>query len=107
MTDTHDRTARSVFAGLTPSAAAKAANEQNEAEARRRRRQGVMTTMPIVLAGAMVGLNLTGPVDTASATPKRPLSPKTALSPTVREAPVAPAAVSAPASVPATYVVKA
>ena len=107
MTDTHDRVARSVFAGLTPSAAAKAANEQNEAEARRRRRQGVMTTMPIVLAGAMVGMNLTGPVDTAGAAPKRPVSPKSAVSPTVREAAAAPAAASAPASIPATYVVKA
>src|SRR5689334_21911656 len=107
MTDTYDQAARRVFAGLTPSTAAKAAMQQNAAEARRRRRQGVMTTMPIVLARAMVGMNLTGPVDTAGAAPKRPVSPKSALSPTTHAAPATATAAAAPVEVPATYVVKA
>ena len=46
-----------------------------------------MSTMPIVLAGAMtVSMNLTGPVETAAATPKRPAVPKSELSPTARAA---------------------
>src|SRR5262249_32273552 len=116
MTDMHDRTARSVFAGLTPSPAARAAMQQTEADARRRKRQGVMSTMPIVLAGAMVGMNLTGPVDAATAGPKRPVSPKPALSPTAQAAKELAAAQAAQAAaiaaaastaVPASYVVKA
>ena len=56
-------TARAVFAGLTPSQVARAANEVAAGENRRRMRQGVMSTMPIMLAGAMtVSMNLTGPV---------------------------------------------
>ena len=69
MRDVHDDrgTARSVFAGLTPTAAARAASELADGERRRRLRQGVMSTMPIVLASAMtVGLNLTGPIETAA-----------------------------------------
>ncbi len=39
--------------------------------------KGVMATMPIVLAGAMtVSFNLTGPLESVSATPKRPVDPK-------------------------------
>jgi N-acetylmuramoyl-L-alanine amidase len=110
------RTARSVFAGLTPSEIARAANEVAAGENRRRMRQGVMSTMPIVLAGAMtVSMNLTGPVGAASATPKRPSAPKSELSPTARAAQVAAqaaaaaealATASAAASVPATYTVR-
>jgi N-acetylmuramoyl-L-alanine amidase len=114
-------TARSVFAGLTPSAAALAARELKEGEARRRMRHGVMTTMPIVLAGAMtVSMNLTGPVETATAAPKRPATPKSELSQSARaalelaaaQAQQATAAANAAASAalaarPATYVVKA
>jgi LysM repeat protein len=76
----------------------------------------VMSTMPIVLAGAMtVGMNLTGPVEAASATQKRPSAPKSELSPAARAAQVAAQltaaaeahAVSAvQASVPATYTVR-
>jgi len=115
MDDTRDnrRTARSVFAGLTPSEVARAANEIAEGENRRRMRQGVMSTMPIVLAGAMtVSMNLTGPVETASATQKRPAAPKSDLSTTARAAQLAAqlaaaeAAAVALASVPATYTVK-
>jgi LysM repeat protein len=105
MTDPgHD--ARHVFAGLRPSADARAANERAEDEARRRRRQGVMSTMPIVLAGAMVGMNLTGPVDAVSAASKRPVTPKSTLSPTRTAAPAAQAAPVAQAA-PASYVVQA
>ncbi|MEO8093888.1 MAG: LysM peptidoglycan-binding domain-containing protein [Pseudolysinimonas sp.] len=113
---TNARSARSVFAGLTPSAAAKAATELADIEKRRRVRQGVMSTMPIVLAGAMtVGFGLTGPIDTAAATPKRPATPKSELSSTARAAQeLAAAAASeafasaaaAIAALPKTYVVK-
>lgn len=102
-----------VFAGLRPSAGARLATEHAEEDARRRRRQGLMSTMPIVLAGAMVGMNLTGSVDGAVAAPKRPVSPKTALSPgahtasTTATTSAAPSTASAAASVPASYVVKA
>jgi LysM repeat protein len=110
----HD--ARRVFAGLKPSAIARAANDRADAEARRRVRQGVMTTMPIVLAGAMVGMNLTGPVDTASSAPKRPVSPKSQLSPTAHvakqlaeaqaaEAEAALATAAVQSSAPSSYVV--
>jgi LysM repeat protein len=105
MTDsTHD--ARRVFAGLRPSPDARAANERAEDEARRRRRHGMMSTMPIVLAGAMVGMNLTGPVDAASAAPKRPVTPKSAVSPKLGTSQAAPAVQAAPVSVPAAYVVQ-
>ena len=118
MDDTREtgRTARSVFAGLTPSEIAMAANEVAAGENRRRLRQGVMSTMPIMLAGAMtVSMNLTGPVETASATQKRPSAPKSELSPAARAAQVAlqlaaaadaHAAAAAQASVPATYTVR-
>src|SRR4051812_47770514 len=122
MNETGDNagTARSVFAGLTPSAAAhvtsRAAGELRDGEARRRMRQGVMSTMPIVLAGAMtVSMNLTGPIDTAAATPKRPATPKSELSPSARAAKelaaaqaqqAALAAVAASSALPARYVVK-
>ncbi len=110
MQHTHENdgggTARAVFAGLRPRTA-----PSPESDARRRLRQGVMTTMPIVLAGAMVGLNLTGPVDASTAAPKRPTTPKSQLSPAARAAhaaAVARDAAAAPAtvaSVPATYTV--
>ena len=113
MDDTRDseRIARSVFAGLTPSDVARGASELAAGENRRRLRQGVMSTMPIVLAGAMtVTFNLTGPVETAEATPKRPSTPKSELSPSARHAQTAAqaaAAAAAHASIPATYTVKA
>ncbi len=115
MDDTREngRTARSVFAGLTPSDVARAANEVAEGENRRRMRQGVMSTMPIMLAGAMtVSMNLTGPVETASAAQKRPSAPKSELSDAARaeraaeEYAAAQAAAAALASVPASYTVK-
>jgi LysM repeat protein len=102
--------ARSVFAGLAPSRAAREASAAAEGETRRRMRQGVMNTMPIVLAGAMtVGFNLTGPVDPAAAAPKRPDLPKSAAThkaPAVAQAAAAPRA-PAVTSAPANYVVRA
>jgi LysM repeat protein len=119
MTDTHeDRgTARSVFAGLKPSAPPTSPATVPSEAARRRMRQGMMSTMPIVLAGAMtVSMNLTGPVQTADAAPKRPATPKSELTAAVRAAQAAAAAAalqeaeaaaSARSSLPATYTVKA
>lgn len=114
------RTARAVFAGLAPTAQARV--ESRDGEARRRVRQAemtkktLMTTMPIVLAGAMtVTMNLTGPIDTAHAAPKKPSTPKSALSPSAKAAKeladakaaeAATAALAAAASAPATYVVR-
>ncbi|MEO5919862.1 MAG: LysM peptidoglycan-binding domain-containing protein, partial [Pseudolysinimonas sp.] len=112
MEETRDTggTARSVFAGLTPTDVARAANEIAAGENRRRMRQGIMSTMPIVLAGAMtVTFNLTGPIETASATPKRPSVPKSSMSPADRAAHAAAqnaAAAAAQAAVPATYTVQ-
>jgi LysM repeat protein len=106
------RTARSVFAGLTPSDVARAANDIAAGENRRRLRQGLMSTMPIVLAGAMtVSMGMTGPVEQAHATPKRPVTPKSELSPTARTAAQQAAAaqsqsaLAAAAAVPATYTI--
>ncbi len=105
-------TARAVFAGLTPSQVARAANEVAAGENRRRMRQGVMSTMPIMLAGAMtVSMNLTGPVETASATAKKPAAPKSELSPSARaaagqqQAATAQAASAAAAAIPSTYTI--
>ena len=90
MTDTSESAsfARAVFSGLVPSAArrrpARAVSRHGLRSARWR--SGVMATVPIVLAGAMtVSLNLTGPVDSASAAPKKPMKPKSELAKTLRE----------------------
>lgn len=110
--------ARAVFAGLTPTAPAH--REDRDSEARRRARheamsKKLMTTMPIVLAGAMtVSMNLTGPLDAASAAPKRPATPKSQLSAAAKAAKdraeatqVAATTASATASArPAHYIVK-
>ncbi|MEQ1736944.1 MAG: LysM peptidoglycan-binding domain-containing protein [Rhodoglobus sp.] len=111
--DETGRIARSVFAGLTPTDVARAANDIAAGENRRRMRQGLMSTMPIVLAGAMtVSMGMTGQVEQANATPKRPAAPKSELSPTARAAQLATrqaeaaAAQAAAASVPARYVIK-
>lgn len=80
-----DRIARTVFAGLTPTRVAAVAAADAEREHRRRMRQGVMSTMPIVLAGAMT-VGLTGPIQAVEATPKRPHLPKSTLSPAAEQA---------------------
>ncbi|HWM33710.1 MAG: LysM peptidoglycan-binding domain-containing protein [Actinomycetota bacterium] len=104
-----DRIARAVFAGLAPSTASRETAAHREDERRRRVRQGVMSTMPIMLAGAMtVGMNLTGPLTPAEAAPKRPALPKSSATPKAPAAAQAPAAPKAPTvAVPRSYVVKA
>jgi len=82
--------ARSVFSGLRPSTvpvSGRHAVTETPAGLRSARwRSGVMATVPIVLAGAMtVSLNLAGPVDSASAAPKKPMRPKSELAKTLRE----------------------
>jgi LysM repeat protein len=48
--------------------------------------KGVMATMPIMLAGAMtVSMNLTGPLESASAAAKRPIKAKSELTKSLRE----------------------
>jgi len=48
--------------------------------------KGVMATVPIVLAGAMtVSMNLTGPLESASAATKRPVKAKSELAKSLRE----------------------
>jgi len=66
-----------------------------------------MATVPIVLAGAMtVSLNLAGPVDSASAAPKKPMKPKSELAKTLREILLSSAKSNAAVSVaPAKYTV--
>src|SRR4051812_15151567 len=91
MTDTSESTsfARVVFSGLVPSGSPQpgrhAAGEPTGLRSARWR-SGVMATVPIVLAGAMtVSLNLAGPVDSASAAPKKPMKAKSELAKTLRE----------------------
>ncbi|HEU0205407.1 MAG TPA: LysM peptidoglycan-binding domain-containing protein [Pseudolysinimonas sp.] len=64
-----------------------------------------MATVPIVLAGAMtVSLNLAGPVDSASAAPKKPMRPKSEFAKTLREILLSSAKSNAAgAAVPTTY----
>jgi len=103
-----DGVARSVFAGLVPSAAA--IDEPSRAwlseRDRSRLAKGVFSTVPIILVGSMaaMGLNLTGPVEAAHAKPVKPRGAATegravaAKSVTVAEAPTAavPSSLQAP-----------
>jgi len=68
-----------------------------------------MATVPIVLAGAMtVSLNIAGPVDSASAAPKKPVKAKSELAKTLREILLSSAKSNAAVSVaPAKYTVAA
>jgi len=88
MTDTSEREsfARAVFSGLVPSTPPSTTPSAGRQAAAAHWRSGVMATVPIVLAGAMtMSLNLAGPVDSASAAPKKPMRPKTELAKTLRE----------------------
>ncbi|KRF31436.1 LysM peptidoglycan-binding domain-containing protein [Yonghaparkia sp. Soil809] len=74
--------ARAVFGGLAPrinsapSPTAPAADPV-VSRAAARARSAALSTMPLVLTGALtLGLGLTGPVDAAHAAPRKPLSPK-------------------------------
>jgi LysM repeat protein len=113
MTDTFERGsfARDVFAGLMPSTAAPGGRHSVAPPSGFRSprwRSGVMATVPIVLAGAMtVSLNLTAPVESASAAPKRPVKVKSELAKTLREILLTSAKSNAAATVvvPTTYTV--
>lgn len=92
MTDTSEREsfARAVFSGLVPSTASSprghVAAEPSAGLRSAHWRSGLMATVPIVLAGAMtMSLNLVGPIDSASAAPKKPMRPKTEPAKTLRE----------------------
>ena len=74
--------ARAVFGGLAPRISAPSAPTAPTADpaltrAAARARSAALSTMPLVLTGALtLGLGLTGPVDPAHAAPRKPLSPK-------------------------------
>lgn len=92
MTDTSEREsfARAVFSGLVPSPAPSpgghVAAEPSAGLRSAHWRSGLMATVPIVLAGAMtMSLNLVGPIDSASAAPKKPMRPKAEPAKTLRE----------------------
>ena len=87
MSETTDRGAfaRRVFSGLIPSAAEHPQHADTPFRSTRVGK-GVMATMPIMLAGAMtVSLNLTGPLESASAATKRPVKAKSELAKSLRE----------------------
>lgn len=122
MTDTAahdaDSVARSVFSGLVPQPQSELVDPRR-AELRAKVNKGVFSTVPIVLVGSLAAmtLNLTGPIEPASAKP--PLKPRGAtaeLGKTIREAMAAAtgaiksttASVLTPsAAAPTTYVVAA
>lgn len=122
MTDTaaqgESTSARSVFAGLTPHAPQPLVDPRR-ADLRAKVNKGVFSTVPIILVGSLAAmtLNLTGPVEPASAKP--PLKPRGAtaeLGKTIREAMAAAtgaiksttaAVLATSAAAPATYVVAA
>lgn len=88
MSDTTDRGAfaRQVFSGLLPSRNSRHLPTADPAFRETRLGKGVMATVPIVLAGAMtVTMNLTGPLESASAAAKRPVKAKSELSKALRE----------------------
>ncbi|HEY4225987.1 MAG TPA: LysM peptidoglycan-binding domain-containing protein [Pseudolysinimonas sp.] len=107
MTDIFERGAfaRAVFAGLLPANGGR----HNAAEPATgfRWRRGVMATVPVVLAGAMtVSLSLAGPVDSASAAPKRVVKQKSELAKTLREILLTSAKSNAAPAAPTTYTVQ-
>ncbi len=89
MSDTTDRGgfARQVFSGMVPSSNARHRFEHDVPFRSTRLGKGVMATVPVVLAGAMtVSMNLTGPLDSASAaTKQRPTKAKSELGKALRE----------------------
>jgi LysM repeat protein len=86
MTDVRDAedTPRTLFPGLVTPPAPRAGRHRGE-----RRRSplgdGFRKTLPFVVASAMtMGLNLTGPIEPASAAPKKPSKPKSDLTSSMR-----------------------
>ncbi|CAN5330761.1 hypothetical protein BH11ACT3_BH11ACT3_17560 [soil metagenome] len=97
-------TANAGFAGRTP---ATGARHRSDAEPLADAvRAVVMSTMPIVLTGALaVGFGLTGPIETASAAPKHPMKPKADSSRALKSQVAAAAAPAAATSAPTQYTV--
>lgn len=70
------RRAHLVFGGLAPRTSS-VEPDPARARAASRARSAALSTMPLVLTGALtLGLGLTGPVEQAHAAPRKPLSPK-------------------------------
>jgi LysM repeat protein len=87
MSETTDRGAfaRRVFSGLIPSATEHPQYADVPFRSTRMGK-GVMATMPLMLAGAMtVSMNLTAPLESASAATKRPVKAKSELAKSLRE----------------------
>lgn len=87
MSETTDRGAfaRRVFSGLIPSAI-QIPQHADIPFRSTRMGKGVMATMPLMLAGAMtVSMNLTAPLESASAATKRPVKAKSELAKSLRE----------------------
>lgn len=72
--------ARAVFGGLAPrlsGAPTPPTADPAPTRAAARARSAALSTMPLVLTGALaLGLGLTGPIDSAHAAPRKPLGPK-------------------------------
>lgn len=102
--------ARRVFSGLVPSQS-ESLRPADIPFRSTRMGKGVMATVPIVLAGAMtVSMNLTGPLESASAATKRPVKAKSELAKSLREiitTAVKSTAVTTTAAAPTSYTVTA
>lgn len=117
MSDTTDGggSARQVFSGMVPSSNARHRSEHDVPFRSTRLGKGVMATVPVMLAGAMtVGMNLTGPLESASAaTKQRPMKAKSELGKSLREIitsavkTTSVGSISTAAAAPASYVVAA
>ncbi len=114
MTNDADGVARSVFAGLVPSAPLAGPPDRPLASDRERSRlaKGMLTTVPILLVGSLAAmtLNLTGAVEAANAKPVKPKGAASDAPKIVRDAVQAQAAAAAStrsAAAPAMYQVTA
>ena len=96
---------RPLFPGMVPtSTGARHVAERGPSKLRK----GLRMTLPFVVASAMtVGLNLTGPVEPVSASPKRPAKPKSDLASTMRQLVAGSRAAATAAAAGTTYTVQA
>lgn len=98
--------ARTVFAGLAPSAAAPVRTRDSAPHSAFAK--GMMATVPIVLAGTLTVTGAIAPVHATPASERKPAKPKSSLGTSVRAAVAAAASTTkAQASVPTSYTVKA
>lgn len=117
MSDSTDRGgfARQVFSGMVPSSHGRHLSEPDVPFRSTRLGRGVMATVPVMLAGAMtVSMNLTGPLDSASAvTKQRPTKAKSELGKALKEVITSAVtttrvgSISTAAATPASYIVAA